>query len=90
MFPGSYLTILLDDPYGDDPNDFPGQRWCELVLEDIYLTIFKTDGYESAMKLKQRVEERMKSGSALEWYQRNRTGVTESMRPTSSQRRAAV
>lgn len=75
-----YVSVELDDPYGDDPNDFPGQRWSEMVFEDIYISIYKTDGYDSALQLRTRVVERMAQGSALELYQRNRTGASESFR----------
>jgi hypothetical protein len=73
-----HVSVELDDPYGDDPNDFPGQKWSEMVFEDIYISIYKTDGIESASLLRERVRERMAQGTALELYQRNRTGATDS------------
>ena len=71
-------NYFTDDPYGNDPNDFPGELWSELVYEDIYLTIYNTDGSKSALSLKQRMAERIQSGNALEHYRRNRIGLTES------------
>lgn len=69
-----YVSVELDDPYGNDPNDFPGQRWSALVFEDIYMTIYQTDGLESARALHTRVSERLSRGSALESFHSNWTG----------------
>ena len=63
-----YVCMELDDPYGDDPNDFPGQRWAATVFEDIYIAIYKTDGYERAVALRSRISERTARGSPLELY----------------------
>ena len=54
-----FANIELDDPFGDDPNDFPSTRWAESVYEDVYITIYKTDGYQSAMDLRARISERV-------------------------------
>ena len=72
-----YVCMELDDPYGNDPNDFPGQRWAETVFEDIYIAIYKTDGYASAVALRSRVSERTARGSPLENYRSDMT-----VRPT--------
>jgi predicted membrane chloride channel (bestrophin family) len=61
-----YVNMELDDPYGTDPNDFPGKRWAELVYEDIYITLYKTDGFDSAMALRNRITERIARGTALD------------------------
>lgn len=75
-----YVCVELDDPYGDDPNDFCGQRWSELAFEDIYLTIYKVDGMKSASELKEKIAKRIARGDALELYQQNPIGMTESSR----------
>ena len=44
------------------------RRWAELVYEDIYLCVYKTDGFPSAMTLRSRINERMGRGSALDIF----------------------
>mmetsp|Transcript_16229 Transcript_16229/g.21237 ORF Transcript_16229/g.21237 Transcript_16229/m.21237 type:complete len:497 (-) Transcript_16229:57-1547(-) len=78
-----YVNMELDDPYGNDPNDFPGQRWAETVFEDIYIAIYKTDGYASAVALRSRITERTARGSPLENYRSDNT-VTDSSRSNIS------
>jgi len=80
-----YVNMELDDPYGDDPNDFPGQRWAETVFEDVYIAIYKTDGFASAVALRSRISERTARGSPLENYRDDantgfhlRSGVSQS------------
>lgn len=53
-----YVSMELDDPYGDDPNDFDNVGMAQMVFEDIYITIYKTDGTESADTLRSRVWDR--------------------------------
>jgi predicted membrane chloride channel (bestrophin family) len=60
-----YATIEMDDPFGDDPNDFPATRWAEAVFEDVYITIYKTDGYKSAIELRMRITERIARRSTV-------------------------
>jgi hypothetical protein len=31
------------------------RRWADFVYEDIYISIYKTDGYDSAAKLRSRI-----------------------------------
>ena len=45
------------------------RRWAEQVYEDIYISVYKTDGYDSAVNLRNRVAERMARGQAFENYQ---------------------
>lgn len=45
------------------------RRWAQQVYEDIYIAIYKTDGYDSAMALRSRITERMARGSGFENYQ---------------------
>uniref|UniRef100_A0A7S3P5P1 Bestrophin homolog n=1 Tax=Amphora coffeiformis TaxID=265554 RepID=A0A7S3P5P1_9STRA len=59
-----YANIELDDPFGDDPNDFPSTRWAESVYEDVYIAIYKTDGYQRAMELRTRITDRIAGGSS--------------------------
>jgi predicted membrane chloride channel (bestrophin family) len=61
-----YVNMELDDPFGDDPNDFPSVRWAESVYEDIYISIYKTDGYASALALRNRITERIARGRSIE------------------------
>jgi hypothetical protein len=63
-----YVSIALDDPFGDDTNDVDEHGMALLVYEDIYLTIYRTDGPVAAFALRQRVLERYKQGRALDCY----------------------
>ena len=58
----------LDDPFGDDPNDFDDLGMAEIVFEDIYITLFKRDGYESAETLRARVVKSESKGDALQTF----------------------
>ena len=42
------------------------RRWAELCYEDIYVCIYKTDGFASALALRSRIKERLVRGAALE------------------------
>jgi len=75
-----YVSMEMDDPYGEDPNDFPGQLWSHLVFDDIYYTIGEQDGAASAAAVRARVRKREQAGGALENFQQNRTGIAESVR----------
>ena len=59
---------LFPISYGDDPNDFLVKRWEKLILEDIYIAIYKTDGIQSARLLKTSIDERIRHGNALDNY----------------------
>jgi len=50
-----HVSIEIDDPFGDDPNDFNSLHMAQKVYEDIYLTIYQTDGYHHAEQLRQKV-----------------------------------
>ena len=39
-----------------------------MVYEDIYICVYKTDGYENAAKLRSRITARIAKGDALENY----------------------
>jgi predicted membrane chloride channel (bestrophin family) len=63
-----YVSMALDDPFGDDTNDVDEHGMALLVYEDIYLTIYRTDGPEAAMELRERVLARYKQGRGLDCY----------------------
>jgi hypothetical protein len=46
------VSIELDDPFGDDPNDLPVVGQAKDVCEDVYLAILDVDGLQAAKKLK--------------------------------------
>jgi len=48
----------LDDPFGEDPNDFDDLGMAQLAFEDIYIAIYKLDGDKSAHNLRKRVANR--------------------------------
>eukprot|EP00550_Attheya_septentrionalis_P000091 CAMPEP_0198288888 /NCGR_PEP_ID=MMETSP1449-20131203/7257_1 /TAXON_ID=420275 /ORGANISM="Attheya septentrionalis, Strain CCMP2084" /LENGTH=447 /DNA_ID=CAMNT_0043987121 /DNA_START=105 /DNA_END=1445 /DNA_ORIENTATION=+ len=54
-----YVSMELEDPFGDDPSDFDDLGMAMVVFEDIYITIFKTDGSQSATSLRQKVKARI-------------------------------
>lgn len=68
-----YVSMELDDPFGDDPNDFDDLGMAQMVFEDIYITLYKQDGIESAEALRCKVANRVKRGSALANYQTDMT-----------------
>ena len=50
------VSIELDDPFGDDPNDFDVLGLAQVVFEDIYISIYDIDGKQAAHALKASVE----------------------------------
>jgi hypothetical protein len=50
-----YVSLEFDDPFGNDPNDFPTQAWAEQVYEDVYMMVHRTDGRKSMTDLQARV-----------------------------------
>jgi predicted membrane chloride channel (bestrophin family) len=78
-FPGQYVTrICLFLACALLPSLFPlssclsfktyKRRWAQNVFEDIYITICKTDGFESAFQLRSRITDRVARGDALDNY----------------------
>jgi len=63
-----YVSMALDDPFGDDTNDVDEHGMALLVYEDIYLAIYRTDGPAAAIALRQRILERYKQGRGLDCY----------------------
>ena len=49
------VAIELDNPFGDDENDFDNLALAKSCMEDVYLIMYDTDGYESAMNLRKKM-----------------------------------
>jgi len=65
-----YVSIELDDPFGDDDNDFDNLGMAQRVYEDIYMTLFDSDGEEAAEGLRKTMSKvlpsaRTENGSEL-------------------------
>jgi len=58
-----YVSIELDDPFGNDDNDFDNLGMAQRVYEDIYMTLFDSDGQEAAESLRKT----MSSASYVKW-----------------------
>lgn len=52
-----YVSMEMDDPFGDDPNDFDDLHMAQLAFEDIYITLYKIDGPESADYIRKIIDE---------------------------------
>lgn len=52
-----YVSMELDDPFGDDPVDFDDMGMAEIAFEDIYTTISKCDGQDDALLLRKRIKD---------------------------------
>jgi predicted membrane chloride channel (bestrophin family) len=63
-----YVSMTLDDPFGNDANDIDEQGMAELVFEDIYFAICRTDGPVAAKKVRDRVLERYMLGRGLDCF----------------------
>jgi hypothetical protein len=46
-----YVSIELDDPYGNDPNDFDILGLANVVFQDIQLCLYDVDGKDASDKL---------------------------------------
>jgi predicted membrane chloride channel (bestrophin family) len=60
------VSIELDDPFGNDPNDFDNMAMAGLVYEDTFLLILQVDGKEYADKLRARLHQTMKEATPHE------------------------
>jgi len=47
-----YVSMELDDPFGNDPNDFDDLKMAQMAFEDIYMTLYQIDGVESADRVR--------------------------------------
>jgi len=63
-----YVSMELEDPFGDDPNDFDCITFSQMVFEDIYITINEVDGKEAANALRRKVKNRTAVGSTHESF----------------------
>jgi len=50
-----YVAMELDDPFGDDPNDFDVRGLSEVVFDDIFIAVHDIDGKEAADNLRRNV-----------------------------------
>lgn len=64
----AFCVQSLDDPFGDDTNDIDEHGMSLLVYEDIYLALYRTDGPDAAMNLRDRVLDRYRQGRELDCY----------------------
>jgi predicted membrane chloride channel (bestrophin family) len=55
-----YVSIELDDPFGNDPNDFNSLIMAQSFYEDIYLTLYQIDGVEHAENLRRKISNKEK------------------------------
>lgn len=60
--------MSLDDPFGDDTNDVDEHGMALLVYEDMYLALYRTDGPDAAVSLRNRVLDRYRQGRELHCY----------------------
>jgi len=63
-----YVSMELDDPFGDDPNDFDALTMAQMVFEDIYITINEVDGRDAADELRRMVKNRTAVGTVEESF----------------------
>ena len=59
---------------GDDTNDIDEHGMALLVYEDIYMALYRTDGPNSAMELRERVLKRYRVGRAIDCYRADLKG----------------
>mmetsp|Transcript_50900 Transcript_50900/g.75437 ORF Transcript_50900/g.75437 Transcript_50900/m.75437 type:complete len:392 (-) Transcript_50900:383-1558(-) len=57
-----YVSMELDDPFGDDPNDFDDLTFAQMAFEDIYIAINEIDGCDAASQLRWRVRNKEHKG----------------------------
>ena len=63
-----YVSMALDDPFGDETNDVDEHGMAILVYEDIYLSIYRIDGPKLAFELRDRVVAKYKQGRGLDCF----------------------
>lgn len=69
-----YVSMALDDPFGDDTNDVDEHGMALLVYEDIYMSLYRTDGYAAAKGLREAVVSEYKHGRGLDCYRDDMKG----------------
>lgn len=55
-----FVSIEMDNPFGDGPNDFDVFSLARVVFEDIFITIHDVDGKENSEMLRESVERPLK------------------------------
>jgi hypothetical protein len=61
-----FLWLLLTASPARLSSSFCFVRWAELVYEDIYITVYKSERLDSAMALRNRIPDRIARGTALD------------------------
>ena len=61
--------MMLDDPFNNDVSNLDETGIAELVFEDVYMAIWRTDGESAAIRVKDRVMERYRLGRGQECFQ---------------------
>lgn len=69
-----YVSMALDDPFGDDTNDVDEHGMALEVYEDVYLALYRTDGPGAAWNLRERVLAQYKQGRGLDCYREELKG----------------
>ena len=69
-----YVSMALDDPFGDETNDVDEHGMALLVYEDIYLALYRTDGPAAAFALRDRVLDRYRQGRGIDCYRDDMKG----------------
>mmetsp|Transcript_47349 Transcript_47349/g.71685 ORF Transcript_47349/g.71685 Transcript_47349/m.71685 type:complete len:124 (-) Transcript_47349:287-658(-) len=68
-----FVAMELDDPFGDDPNDFDNLGMARVAIEDIYYNINKNDGAKSVEILRKQVARNLEEEGALNSVRNNLT-----------------
>lgn len=69
-----YVSMALDDPFGDETNDVDEHGMALLAYEDIYLALYRTDGPAAAFELRDRVLDRYRQGRGIDCYRDDMKG----------------
>ena len=70
-----YVSMALDDPFGDETNDVDEHGMALLVYEDVYMALYRSDGPDAASALRDRVVERYRMGRELDCYRDDLKGT---------------
>ena len=61
-----YVAIELDNPFGEDDNDFDNLGMAYTAFEDTYLTILDTDGPEWTERLRTKMNPKLQKQALLD------------------------
>ena len=50
------ICMNMSDPFGADASDLPVIGQTQDLFEEVYLMIMRTDGYDAAVRLKDRIK----------------------------------